>query len=75
MARSSENYKVHYIPRNVLKPPEELQRLIFPFIEKFKISLNDLDTYDTSPKSCGLLAFMDRGITVLIQDVVQLMNI
>ena len=32
MAGASENYKVHYIPRNVPKPPEELQRLIFPFI-------------------------------------------
>ena len=30
----SENHQVHYNPRIVPKPPEETQRLIFPFSEK-----------------------------------------
>ena len=38
----SENYKVHYNPSTVTKPPEELQRLISQFIEKFNISINVL---------------------------------
>ena len=32
IAGASENYKVHYNPRTVHKPPEELQKLFFPFI-------------------------------------------
>ena len=33
MSGSSENHKVHYNPRAVTKPPEQLQRLVFQFIE------------------------------------------
>ena len=33
MVGSSENHKVHYNPRAVPKPPEQLQRLVFQFIE------------------------------------------
>ena len=61
MAGASENHKFHYNPRPVTKSPEELQRLIFPFIERCKISLNDLYASDPSPKACALLDFMDRG--------------
>ena len=32
LAGASKNYKFHYNPRTLPKPPEELQRLIFPFI-------------------------------------------
>ena len=34
MAGDSENHKVQYSPRTAPKPPEELQRLIFTFIER-----------------------------------------
>ena len=34
MKGASENHKVHYNPSNVPKPPEEIQRLILPFIEQ-----------------------------------------
>ena len=30
MSRDSKNYKVQYNPKTVPKPPEEIQRLIFP---------------------------------------------
>ena len=30
----SENHQVHYNPMTAPKPPEELQRLIYPFIDK-----------------------------------------
>ena len=71
IVRVSENYKVHYNPITVTKPPEELQRLISPFIEQCKNSLNDLYVYDPKPTSCDLLDFMERGRTVLIKDVAQ----
>ena len=61
MTGASENHKVHYNQRPVPKPPEQLQRLIFPFIERCKISLNDLYASDPSPKACAFLDFMDRG--------------
>ena len=32
MPGASENHKSHYNPRTVPKHPEELQRLVFPFI-------------------------------------------
>ena len=58
MEGSFENYKVHYSRGTVPKPPEELQRLIFTFIELCKISLNDLDVADPRPTSCTLLDVM-----------------
>ena len=75
MSRASENHKVHYNPRTVTKPPEELQRLIFPFIDKLNISLNALDASDISTTSCVSLELMERGITVMLHDVSQLVNI
>ena len=71
----SENYKFHYNPSTVTKPPEELQRLISPFIEKFKISINVLYASDPRPTFFFSLDFMERGRTVLLQDVARLMNI
>ena len=75
MTEASENYKVHNNPRDVPKLPEELQRLIFPFIEQCNISLNALDASDPSPAAYVLLDFMDRVRTVMLQDVAQLINI
>ena len=75
MSRASENQKFHYNPRNVPKPPEELQRIIFPFIERWNISLNDLDASDTSKTACDSLDFMEICRTVLLQYVTQLINI
>ena len=40
MEGASENHKFNYNPKNVHKPTEELQRLIFPFIERCNISIN-----------------------------------
>ena len=37
MSGASENHNVHYNPRIVPKPPEKLQRLNFPLIERYKI--------------------------------------
>ena len=74
MSGASENHKVHYNPRTVPKPPNEFQKKCFPFIEKCNISLNALDVSDQSPISCAFLDFMERGITVLIQYVTQLIN-
>ena len=73
--RAYENQKFHYNPRAVSKPPEELQQLIFPFIERCKISLNDLDASDPRPEACDLLDFMERGGTVLLQYFAQMINI
>ena len=52
-----------------------MQRLTFPFIEKCKISLNAIDASDPKPTACAFLELMDRGMTVLLQDVAQLINI
>ena len=41
-----------------LCPVGELQRLVLPFIERCKNSLNDIDASDTRPTSCDLLDFM-----------------
>ena len=62
MVGASENHKVHYNQRPVPKPPKQLQRLIFPFIEQCKISLNALYASDPRPTACAFLEFMDRGI-------------
>ena len=67
---ASENQKLHYTPRTVPKPPKELQILVFPFIEWFNNSLNDLDAYDPRPTAWDLLDFMERG-----KDFAQLINI
>ena len=75
MEGASENQKVQYNPRNVPKPPEELQRIIFSFIERCKISLNAIYASDPSQTACALLDFTERVRTVLLQDVAQLMNI
>ena len=75
MVGASENHQVHYNPRTVPKPHEELQRLIFPFIEICRNSLNALDTSATRPTAFDLLELLERCRTVLIQDVVQLINI
>ena len=75
MAGAYKNHKFHYNPRTVHKPIEELQRLIFPFIKKFKISLDALDAYDPRPTAFVFLDFVYRGRTVLIQDFAQLINI
>ena len=74
MVGASENHKVHYVPRTVTKPPEELQRKNVPFIKRCKISLNTLDVSDPRPTTCALIEFMDRFRTVLLQDVAQLIN-
>ena len=75
MAGASENHKAHYNPRDVPKPPEEIQRLVFPFIEQCNISLNALDASDPRPTACAFLGFSERGITALLQDTAQLINI
>ena len=75
MAGVSENHQVHYNPRTILELPEELQRLIFPYIELCNISLNALDYSDPSTKACRFLDFVERGRTVLLQDVAQLIKI
>ena len=75
MIGASENYIVHYNPSNVPKPLEELQILDFPFIERLRDSLNTLDASDPSPTACYLLEFMDRGRTIMLQDVAQLIDI
>ena len=75
MVGDSETHKVYYIPRTVPKHPEELQRLIFPFIEQWDISIDSLDVYDINPIACDFLDFIDRVIIVLLQDVEQLVNI
>ena len=61
MKGASENYKAHYNPRTVPKPPEELQMLIFSFIEKCKISLNTLDESNPRPNACALLELMEKA--------------
>ena len=71
----SEKYKVHYKPRTVPKPPEELQRFIFPLIERYKLSLNALDASDPITTACAFLDFTEIERTVLLQDVAQLINI
>ena len=73
--RSIWNHKVHYNPKTVPKPPEELQRLVFPFIERCNNSLNALDAYNLRPTACDFLDLMERGRTVLIQNFAQLINI
>ena len=75
IAGASENQKFHYNSRTVPKPPDELLRLIFPFIEQCKILLISIDAYDPRPTACDFPEFMERGITVLLQDVAQLINI
>ena len=75
MEGDHENHKVHYNPRTLPKPPEQLQRLIFTFIDRCKISLNALDVSDPRPRACDLLDFMERGIIVLLQDATKLINI
>ena len=75
MAGASKNHKVHCNPRTLLKPPEELQRLVFPFIERCKIFLNALDEYDPRPTYRVFLDFMYIVRTVLLQYVAQLINI
>ena len=72
---SSENHKFHYNPRTLPKPPEELQRLVFPFIELCKISINALDASDTRPTYCAFPDFIERGRKVLLQDVAHIINI
>ena len=67
-AGGSEKHKVHYNPRTVPKPTEELQRLIFPFIDKYKISFNDLDESYPRVTSCDFLDFMERRRTLLLQN-------
>ena len=75
MERASEKYKVHYNPMTVPKPPEEIQRLMFPFIEQCNISFNALYASHPRPAACALIGFMDRGRKLLLQYVTQLMNI
>ena len=75
MAGASKNHKVHYNPRTIPKPPGELQILIFPFIERCKISINALDVSYQMPTSCAFHELTEKGITVLLQDVAQLINI
>ena len=75
MTGASENHKVQYNPRTVHKPPEEFQRLVFPFIERCKNSLNALDAYYPRRTACDFLGLMERVITVLLQYVSQLINI
>ena len=75
MAGAYENHKFHYNPRTLPKLHEEHQRLIFPLIERCKILLNSLYLYDPRPAACDFLDFMERFITVLLQDVSQLNNI
>ena len=71
MTGASEDHKVNYNPRNVPKPNKELQRLIFPFIERCNISLNALYAPDTRTASCAFLDFMERFRTLLLQYVAQ----
>ena len=75
MSGASKNHKVHYNPRTVPKPPEELQILVFSFIEKSRNSFNALDSSDPSPTDCAFLEFMDIVITVLLQYFTKLINI
>ena len=75
MVGASENHTLYYNPRTLPKHPEEIQRLNFPFIEIFDISLIDLDSYVPRPSACAFLDLMERVRTVLLQDVAQLMNI
>ena len=75
MAEDSENHKVHYNPRTVPKSHEEIQRLMFPFIEQCNISFNALYASHPRPAACALIGFMDRGRKLLLQYVTQLMNI
>ena len=69
MPGASENHKSHYNPRTVPKHPEELQRLVFPFIYRCKNSLNAIGASDPMPTVCAFLDFVERGRTVLLQDV------
>ena len=57
MVGASKNHKVHYNPKTVHKPTEELQRHIFLFIEKCKISLSALDESDPRPPACAFIDF------------------
>ena len=75
MAGASKNHKVNYKPRTVPKHPEEIQRLILPFIETCKISLNAIDAYAPIPPACDLLEFTEIGITLLLKYFAQLINI
>ena len=75
IAGASENHKVHYNPRTVPKSHKKLQRLISPFIEKCKISVNALDASDPNPTSCAFPDLMKRGRTVLLKYLAQLINI
>ena len=75
MTGASENHKVHYNPRTVPKPPEELQILISPFIGKCKISLNALDASYPGPTACALLELIQISRTVLLQDIAKLIYI
>ena len=72
---ASENHKVHYNPRTVPKFLKNFKRLIFPFIEQYNISLNALNAYYTRPTSCDFIYFIDRGRTLILKDVAQLINI
>ena len=72
---ASENNKLHYNPRTVPKPPEQPQRIVFPFIEQCRNSINALYMSTTKMTACDLLDFMEIRRTVLLQDVAQLINI
>ena len=66
MSGASESHNVHYHQRTVPKPPEELQILIFPFIQQWGNSFSDIDASDTMPTYCALYDFMDRGRKLMI---------
>ena len=56
-----ENHKFHYNQRTVPKPPEELQRLIFPFIKIFRNSINALDaSYPGQPLDISLTSWREE---------------
>ena len=69
MSGASENHIVHYNTKTVPKPPEELQRLISPLIERYNIPINALDASDPRPAVFTFLYFMERVRTLLLQDV------
>ena len=69
--------KQYYLPRSLIKPPEELRKQVFPLIEQ---SLNQIATYLTNDSShtefagISFLGLMDYLRDVILQDAALMLN-
>jgi hypothetical protein len=72
MAGHSAQKNVFYLPRSEVKPNDDLQRQIFPFIEAFELEL--ASSLASHPTASAFLTLLKRLRAVILQDAAVLLD-